>query len=163
MAVYSLTHFIVNISLPESMRELLTSKQKESLTIGGSGSFIESITIRTTTDNWQVKGDATGSYIHTFNADRTGEVELSISQVATQSKLFSKLMNIYFSKIDEKDGYRKLEAFPLIQVQDIKTGEIVAECKDAFIKKPAEKKYSSEAQNDTWIFAAGVVEYYPSK
>lgn len=153
--IYSLTEYQVNISLPEKMASLI--KQNE-ISLGGSGSYLESIEIRLNSDTWTVKGDSTGSYIHTLNADRTGSFSLTLNQVSSTSKLLYFLFNVYFEKIDENAPYLNLYPFSLITVKNLKTGQIVATMTDSFIKKIPDKKYGAEAQTETWEFNCGIVQ-----
>lgn len=157
--VYSLTHYQLTIQIPDSMKQYLSEDIKnKGLIIGGSGSYLESIEISQTTDTWTVKGDATGSYIHTMNADRTGEVTVNISQLSEASNILRNLNNTYFNKLENtKSGFINLDSFPLITLTNIKSNKVIAECKDCFIKKAVNKSIAAEASNESWIFTCGEI------
>ena len=91
--IYSLLHYQTEIKLPDTLARIVG---KDSIIIGGQGSYLESVEVVLNSDTWSVKGDSTGSYIHTFNGDKTGEVHLTINQVCKESKLFHKLMSSYY-------------------------------------------------------------------
>lgn len=157
MKVYSLTDYRVVVILPKKLSNIIG---KNSFTLGGPQSYLESISIRNNEDAFSVKGDSTGSYVHTFNANRTGEVELSINQLATESMLLSKVFSAYFNKKIQDGIYHVLESIEMIRIINARTNEIVAEAKDSFIKKHTEKKFGNESQYETWTFVSGEVEFY---
>ena len=154
--IYSLLHYQTEIKLSESIARLIG---KDSIIIGGEGSYLESVEIVRNSDAWTVKGDSTGSYIHTFNGDKTGEVHLTINQVCKESKIFHKLMSSYYLNNLNKSNENQI--FSEIIVRNSNTNEIIAKCKDCVIKKVVDKKFSNEAQNETWNFICGEVDIYP--
>ena len=154
--IYSLLHYQTEIKLSESITRLIG---KDSIIIGGEGSYLESIEVVRNSDAWTVKGDSTGSYIHTFNGDKTGEVHLTINQVCKESKIFHKLMSSYYLNNLNKSNENQI--FSEIIVRNSNTNEIIAKCKDCVIKKVVDKKFSNEAQNETWNFICGEVDIYP--
>ena len=154
--IYSLLHYQTEIKLPDTLARIVG---KDSIIIGGQGSYLESVEVVLNSDTWSVKGDSTGSYIHTFNGDKTGEVHLTINQVCKESKLFHKLMISYH--LSNLNKFIENQIFTEIIVRNSATNETIAKCKDCVIKKVVDKKFSNEAQNETWNFVCGEVDVYP--
>lgn len=158
MAVYSLTHYQVVVEVPQSIKKYLSSKDAEKgLVFGGSGSYLESIDVKVNNDTYTVKGDYTGSYIHTLNGDRTGECNLTINQVSKSGKVLYKLINLYFNKTDDNGALLQTVSFPSITVINLRTNEKVAEAREAFLKRPADLKFTNEAVTQEWSFVCGEV------
>lgn len=162
MATYSLVDYRVTIKLPNQMNKYLSTNLREGLIIGGQNSFVESITIRQNVEAFSTKGDSTGSFIHTFNADRTGEIELSISQVSQASKILSLMFSTYYKVENRNAPFKNTAPIPLIEVYDTRNNVVVAKCSDAFIKKHPDKTFTNEAGNESWVFTVGVIEFFPN-
>lgn len=158
MAVYSLTNYQLIVEIPDTMKKFLTyDESSKGLVFGGSGSYLESFEIDLTSDTWEVKGDYTGSWIHTMNGNRTGTCSVSLNQVSRNTKLLNTLVNLYYLKSDINGSFNNLLAFPTITLYNLQTNEAIVECTDCFLKRAPSRKYGTEAQNETWEFVCGQI------
>ena len=146
MAKYSLAKYILTISIPASVAALFGLN---SISVGGSGSYTESITIRFNAEEWSVEGDATGSYVMNRNNNRTGTVEVSLNQLSDRVRQFITLCNIYKSSNTIEEGLT-------LELRSL-DGVMVATCLDCMVQKIADQAFAATAANQSWTFVSGSI------
>lgn len=147
--VYSLSKYVLTMSIPESVAQHFGTN---TLSIGGTGSYTDSITIRQTNNQFEVEGDATGSHVINKSNNRVGEAEVVINQMSERVAKFIALCNVYYSSETIDEGVT-LELRAL-------TGETVATCNDCFPNKPADQAFGQTAQTQSWVFVCGEVTFH---
>lgn len=145
--IYSLNKYKVIIDIPQKLQSLFG---KNSLSIGGNGSYLESIEVRTNNDLWTVKGDYVGSYVHTMNRDKTGEITITLSQLSDYAILFHRLIESYYNTT----------SYDYIKTITVMEGDkIVATITDSMLKKVVDKRFGTEAQTESWTFVSGEITF----
>ena len=145
MSRYCLSDYTVTFGFSNSV---LTSTFGD-LKIGGQGSTTDSITVTKEQNLYSVNGYATGGYVHNKNLSKVGTVSLSINQLSNDT---AKLSNLY--KFYEQNDYAGFT----ITVKD-KGLRTVAKCSDCYPSNQPERSMQSEAQNMTWEFTCGVIDF----
>lgn len=161
---YALADYQLVISLPPQLsnsallqRSGLSSDKP--FVIGGpgetgiEGSYVGQITVKRNNDLWTTEGDATGSWVHNKNLNRTGEVDVDITQVSDQVITLAYLCDAYESIQEAIGGLN-------IQVLNAATQETVADAYDCYIKKIPDHSFKEAADKLTWIFTCGRVMWY---
>lgn len=143
---YSLAKHILTITIPDN---LVGDFGAQSISIGGEGSYLDSITLTYNSQLWTTTGDATGSWVHDQNLDRTGTAEISIKQVSPSVGRFKTLCNLYFNSYIDYDGLT-------LELSDI-AGNIIATCNDCYIQKIPNQAYQATSQNQTWTITCGKI------
>lgn len=144
---YSLASYILTITLPESIRNKLKVNE---IQIGGSGSYLDSIKLNFNGQLWSVKGDATGSWIHEKNLDRSGTADITLSQLSDAVSKFIKICNfMYTSQNDDVNGCT-------LTLSTLNSRKI-AVCNDCMISKIPPQEFGSTATDQTWTFECGQI------
>lgn len=145
MKRYSLADYILSIDAVEtSIRNLFGT-----LSIGGDGSAIGSISLSTATDMWSTKGYATGAWVHNKSLDRHGTCTVSINQLSDTVIRLIKLCSIFYT-----GNYQGLT----LAVSD-SAGNRVATCTDCYIVKIPDQSWGTEAEDQSWQFTCGKISY----
>lgn len=142
---YSLADYILSIKPNDSEIAAMFG----TISIGGEGNYLDSITIDTNSALWSVQGFATGGWVHNKNLDRSGSATLSLSQLSDAIAKLKKLCLI--SYVGDYDGFT-------LTLSNTK-GELVATCIDAQISKIPAQDYSETAAMQSWSFVCGKVIY----
>lgn len=146
MAKYSLSKYIATISIPTA---LANSFGLSSISVGGSGSYTDSITLNFNDDMWKVEGDVTGSYVMNRSDNKTGTIELSVSQVSDRVRQLITLCNIYKSSDQIDEGLT-------IEVRST-NGTMIATCLDCMPQRIPSQVMGQTAANQTWTFVSGEI------
>lgn len=151
---YSLADYTVTITVPSDVAGI----GGKTITIGGpgengEGSFVGEIKITRVTDLWKATGDPTGSWVHSKNLDRTGQVSININQVSDNVIKLIQLCTI-FETVQATKGLT-ITVSPALD--DINT--IYAECIDCYIKKIPDQVFGGDAVPQTWEFVVGQVTF----
>lgn len=151
---YSLAKVIVSITLPDDFDKSFVNAFGSTLSIGGSGSFVGSIKCNYNSELFTTEGDATGGHVHIQNLDRTGNCIISIKQVADTVQKFIRLCNCFFkSQLESEEGL-------YIEVKDL-AGNLLATCKDCYIKQIPEQGFEATPAMQDWPFTVGVLHINP--
>lgn len=145
---YSLANYILSINLPS---ELENDFGSSSIQIGGEGSFLESITITLNSNLWETNGDATGSWVHTKNLNRTGNVTINLNQMSDAVYRFKQLCNIYYNLSTEQDGLT-------MTLRDMNS-KTICTCEDCVIQKIPDQVFQDSPQSQSWQFNCGKITY----
>lgn len=143
---YSLAKYIATISIPTALAALFGLN---SISIGGSGSYTDSITINFNDDMWKVEGDVTGSYVFNKSNNKTGSIELSLNQVSDRVRQLITLCNIYKSSDQIEEGLT-------IEVRST-DGTMIATCNDCMPQRIPSQVMGATAANQTWTFLSGEI------
>lgn len=158
--VYSLADAQAIIKIPDVIPENVISLRN--LTIGGpgemgEGSFTNSITITRTSNLFSTTGDATGSWVHNKNLDRTGTCVISISQISDTIVKLSQLCNAFESI---QGNYPGMTISIVSSAND--AGMPIAICEDCYITKIPDQSLGTTSANQSWSFTCGRISLYPS-
>lgn len=130
-----------------------------SITIGGPGegegkygSYLGSINVTRNTDLWSTEGDATGSWVHNKNLDKTGAIDVEITQVSSQVLQLIYLCNAYESVSDAVEGLH-------LEIKNTASGLNIVDAIDCYIKKVPDLPLQDTAQKMTFSFTCGRVMY----
>ena len=161
---YSLADYILtlkipnNASIPESLRNKSFSIGGPGIENGGKGSFLGQISISRNVDAWSTEGDATGSWVHNKNNDKTGSCEVRIRQVSDDVVRLANIAQIYESIQDNVEGLTITitSAFS----NSISGSDVIVTCNDCYIQKIADLEFAAEAQEQAWTFTCGQIFFY---
>lgn len=146
MKRYCLANYILTIDIPEDIGFGSTS-----VSIGGEGSYLDSITISRPTEMFKTEGDSTGSWVHTKSLDKTGTVTVSIKQVSDKIAVFKALMNVYGNLNTEADGLT-------LTLRDTLNNDICI-CEDCLIDKIPDQSFEAEPKSQSWSFTCGRITF----
>lgn len=148
MARYSLANYTLTISIST---ELAGDFGIETLTVGGEGSYLDNISINLNDNLWSTEGDATGSWVHNKNLNRTGTCSVTLSMLSDNVARFITLCNLYYNSTNNYSGLTMA-----LRSSDEKT---IATCDDCYIQKIPNQEFQSTAQNQTWVFTCGKITF----
>lgn len=162
---YSLADYQLTIGIPQNVAQRLGLRDAQgnllsSFTIGGpgengEGSFLGQISAQRTANLWETEGDATGSWVHNKNLNRTGTIELQIRQISDQVIELSQLCDIYEAVQEGVEGLTLT-----ISSSATDDGSPVVTGVDCYIQKQADLTLADTAQMLTWSFTCGQVMFY---
>lgn len=162
---YSLADYQLSIGIPQSVAQKLNLRDESgnlltSFEIGGpgengEGSFTGQIVVSRSNNLWDTEGDATGSWVHNKNLNKTGTIELQIRQISDKVIQLSQLCDIYESVQENVEGLT-------LTVNSSATDESspMATGVDSYIQKQAELTLAETAGMLTWTFTCGQVMFY---
>lgn len=142
---YSLANYILSIDSNDAQIKNIFG----TISIGGEGSYLDSITLNNDATIYTTQGYATGGYVHTKSLDRHGKAVISLNQLSDKVSRF-----IQLAKLSLSGDY---EGFTL-SLTDI-DGNKIATCIDCYIEKIPDQAFGQSAQNQTWSFTCGQVNY----
>lgn len=119
------------------------------LTIGGEGSYLNSVRVRRQDDLWNTTGFATGAWVHNKNLSRIGSVEVTLNQLSDQVAKFITLCETYYT--GDYDG------FTLTLTKN--DGSKICTAIDCYISKVPDQEFLTAAQDQTWAFTCGQITY----
>ena len=142
---YALANYIVSIKPKDRS---LAETFGETVSVGGTGSNLGSITVSRSNEMFSMKSYATGGYAIDKNLSKVGKVSIKLHQLSTEVQKFIKLCNMYY--IDDYDGCT-------ITVTDI-NNDLIANCIDCFINQ-ASQDFEEQSGDQTWEFVVGDVNF----
>lgn len=161
---YALADYEVSVALPDSLTNttLLSSSGLSSdkpLVIGGpgetgiEGSYVGQIVVKRNKPLWSTEGDATGSWVHSKNLDRTGTISIDITQVSEQIITLVYICSAYESVQENVGGLT-------IEIKNTATQETVATCTDCYITQIPDHNFKETADKFTFEFTCGRIMFY---
>lgn len=143
-----------SLGLRDSYGNLLTN-----FTIGGpgengEGSFVGQIVVKRNQDLFTTTGDPTGSWVHDKNLNRTGSIEINITQISDDIVLLSQLCQMFEALQTNTPGLELT-----ISSTGSGTSTTIVTGRDAYIQKLPDLTFAERAQALTWIFTCGQVIY----
>lgn len=145
MKKYSLANYILSVDPNDSSIKSMFG----TISIGGEGNAIGSISLSVSSSMWSTEGYATGAWIHNKNLDKHGSVTISINQLSDKVVKLIQLVKLYYGK--DYDGFT-------LAVSDI-NGNKVASCIDCYIEKIPEQSFGTTASDQRWTFTCGQINF----
>lgn len=168
---YSLADYTITVQFPSEADDkagIFTASgldnDSRSFIIGGpgslpgsrfanSGSFVGNIRVTRNSNLFTTEGDATGSWVHNKNLDRTGTVEVDITQISDQIITLAYICKAYESVQDDTPGLT-------LSIKNAFTGEEIVTCNDCYIQKITDQIFGDTAERQNWVFTCGQVLYF---
>lgn len=147
MARYSLSNYILTITIPTSLANALGIN---TIQIGGEGSYLNSISISLNSNMFETETDYTGSWVHNKNLNLSGTCEIQLNQLSPNIERFKQLCNIYRSS-ELYDGLDMV-------LQDL-SGNTIATITDSLITKIPEQTFANTAAMQSWSFTCGQIKF----
>lgn len=142
---YCLADYILSIDPDDSNVKAMFG----TISVGGEGSYTESMTITMDATMWTTTGYATGGWTHDKSLAKNGTVQLSLNQLSDQVAKFKQLCNVYYA-----GDYEGLT----MTLSDI-DGNKVCTCIDCYIQKIPEQSFGNSAANQTWTITCGKIVF----
>ena len=142
---YSLANYILSIDSNDSEIKNIFG----TISIGGEGSYLGSISLSLQNPMWETTGFATGAWVHNKSLDRHGSATLTISQLSDAVARFIQLCKLYYS--GDYNGFT-------LSLSDI-AGNRIATCVDCYIEKIADQSFEAQSGNQSWVFTCGQINY----
>lgn len=140
---YSLANHVLSIEpVDASIRDMFGT-----ISVGGEGSYLDSITISITPSLWDTTGYATGGWVHNKNLSRVGTATISLNQMSDQVSVLKRLCNMFYSA--------DYEGFTLTVTNN--EGTKLATCTDCYIQKIPDQQFQASAQTQSWVFTCGKI------
>jgi hypothetical protein len=143
MPHYSLASYILTIQIPD---EVALKFGTNTISIGGQGSYVGSISLANSKDTFSTVGDDTGGWIHNKSLDRTGSATISLNQLAESVGQLIRLFNIYFN-LDDVEG--------LTLTLTSSAGKLIATGTDSLVTRIPNQDFNSTASEQSWTLTIG--------
>ena len=147
--VYNLSKYKLAIQLPEEFASKVGLENDNTITVGGEGSYLDTLSYSYNADMYTTKADATGSYVHDKNLDKSGNITISIHQLSPQIALFKKIINLYYQSGNDYDGLQ-------LSLKDLSGQEIMSAESCFFVKIP-DQNFGQTSENQTWNITSGKI------
>lgn len=146
---YSLSDYILSIAnLPASL-----GLENNTISVGGSESYLNSVSAENTSQMWSTQGDATGSWVHSKNLDRTGTITIQLNQMSPQIASLIQILNAFYDISNDT-----INNGMTITLQD-RNMKHVFDAKDCFIQKIPTQSYGQTADNQSWTITCGKLTF----
>lgn len=156
---YSLTDYILSIKVPEELRSSFIADYietgEDSISIGGDSSYVGSIVVNQSTNQWTTEGDVTGSWVHNKSKNQTGTIVVSITQVSDKINLLNRLFQTYYSVDTVTDGL----TLTLNKTLGSGNTALVATGTDCYIQSRPSFSYKDNADSQEWTFTCGRITF----
>lgn len=149
MKRYCLANYILTADIPEDI-----GFGSQSVSIGGEGSYLDTITVHLNSSLFSTQGDNTGAWVHIKNLDKTGTVTISINQMSDKIASFKALMNIYNNMDSDAAGMT-------LTLRDSLNNTICV-CEDCVIENIPDQAFGSTPTTQTWTFLCGRIQFVDS-
>lgn len=146
---YSLADYILEITLPNSIKAIL-GLSDDTISIGGEGSYLDSIGFSLNNNLWETQGDNTGSYIHIKNLDRTGTASLSMNMMSPKVIQLTTILSTYYNNDSDDDA--------LTITLSNADSTLVITAESCYLTKLPDINLSNEPGNRTWNFTCGKID-----
>lgn len=142
---YSLANYILSIDSNDyEIKNIFGT-----ITIGGEGDSLDSLSLSHNATMYETTGYATGGWVHNKNLDRHGTATITLNQLSDRVGRFIQLVKLAFS--GDYEGFT-------LSLSDI-DGNQIATCVDCYITKIPDQSFNPQAQNQTWTFTCGQINY----
>lgn len=124
----------------------------------GQGSFVGQIVVNRTQDLFTTTGDATGSWVHDKNLNKTGTITVDITQISDDIITLVQLCQIFESIQSNVPGLE-------LSINSVSSGvsTTMVTGKDCLIQKLPELPLAETAGRLSWVFTCGQVIYEYSR
>lgn len=145
---YSLSDYILAIAnLPAKL-----GLENNTISVGGTESYLNSVSAENTTNMWSTEGDATGSWVHNKSLDRTGTVTIDINQMSPQIANLVQILNAFYDSESDNVTGMKL----VLQDRNMKN---VFEANDCYIQKIPSQAFGQTAATQSWVITCGQLTF----
>lgn len=124
----------------------------------GEGSFVGQISVSRSKELFTTVGDATGSWVHDKNLDRTGTISVEITQISDDIVTLVQLCQIFESLQSNTPGLELT-----INSTGSATSTTMVTGRDAYIQKLPDITLAETAGRLSWVFTCGQIIYNHSK
>ena len=145
MKKYSLATYILSVE----PNDVSIKNTFGTLAIGGQGSYMDSVRVRTNNNMWDTTPYATGAWVHNKNLSRVGTLEVALNQLSDEVAKFITMCETYYT--GDYDGFTLT-----ISRND---GVKVCTCVDCYIAKIPDQEFTAQAANQTWTFTCGQITF----
>ena len=142
---YSLANYVLSIKPND---EFINSTFG-TISIGGEGSYLDTVTISTSNSLWSTDSYATGAWVHNKNLARNGSVTVTINQMSDAVAKLKQMCKTFYG--GDYNG------FTLTLTNN--NVENVATCIDCHISKIPDQTFGSSATNQSWEFVVGQITF----
>ena len=140
---------LANYSLSIDPNDELIKQMFGTLTVGGEGNYLESMTLSYASAVFSTQGYATGGWVHDKNLDRHGTVSITLNQLSDKVAKFIQLVKLSLS--GDYEGFT-------LSLSDV-DGNKIATCVDCYISQIPEQSFASTSQTQTWSFTCGQINF----
>lgn len=161
---YSLADYQLTIGLTNSLAERLGLRDSSgnlltNFVIGGpgedgQGSFVGQIVVNRAENLMTTEGDATGSWVHNKNLNRTGTISIEITQISDQIVTLIQLCQIIESVQSNMPG---LDLTISSAASELATTMVTG--RDSYIQKLPDLRLADTAGRLNWVFTCGQIIY----
>ena len=165
---YSLADYQLTIGLSDNVARLLNLRDQygnllTNFTIGGpgennEGSFVGQIVVTRNQELFTTTGDATGSWVHDKNLNRTGTITVDITQIADSIITLVQLCQIFESIQTNMPGLELT-----INSVASSTSTTMVTGRDCYIAKLPDLPLADQAGRMSWVFTCGQIIYEHSR
>lgn len=165
---YSLADYQLTIGLSNSIAQRLGLRDQygnllTNFSIGGpgennEGSFVGQIVVNRAKELFTTTGDATGSWVHDKNLDRTGTITLDLTQISDDVITLVQLCQIFESVQTNMPGLELT-----INSVSSNASTTMVTGRDCYIQKLPELTLAETAQKLSWVFTCGQIVYEHSR
>lgn len=151
MKRYSLSDYIVTINIKD-IDSNLSQLVGETISIGGEGSYVGSISLKYLNNNgmYNIDADDTGSYVYNRSLNLSGQIDISLNQISPAATKLRTIFNYYLSQ-DLLNPF----TITLSQSNADGTQTKISNMIDCMITSLPEQKYESSAGMQTWSIQCG--------
>lgn len=142
---YSLANHILSVKPNDAAIDSMFG----TISIGGEGSYLDSINIRKDRAMWNTEGYSTGAWVHNKDMSKIGTVDVSLNQLTDIVAKFITLCETYYTG--------DYEGFTLTVTRN--DGTVLCTCIDCYITKIPDQSFTNSASNQTWTFTCGQVNF----
>ena len=142
---YSLTNYILSLEPNDPQIKSMFG----TISIGGEGSYVGSVSFNRQANMFDTQGYATGAWVHNKNLSRVGTATVQLNQLSDAVSKFIKLAETFYS--GDFDGF----TISLVSI----TGEKVASGIDSYFTKVPSQDFAESAGNQTWELTCGQVNF----
>lgn len=144
---YSLSDYTATIKLPASLSAIASS-----ISIGGQGSYLDTVDVGLDNDLWSMSSYSTGGYVLNKNLARTGTITFTLNQLADVCSRLRTLQAAYYPSDAEA-----IDDPCTIEISN-KEGTIVS-ATDCYLQKIPNQQYQAQASTQSWTFLCGVINF----
>ena len=146
MEIYSLANYKLTLTSDDPT---IIATFGESISIGGQGKKIGSISINQTNSPYALKSFETGGYYYDKTLDRSGTITISLNQLAEEVAKFKTLLNLYYT--GDYNGFTAV----LTTNENVK----VAECIDCLMTNVPNQSFGGSTGSQEWQFGTGQITF----
>lgn len=146
MKRYCLADYILTADIPSDL-----GFGSKSVSIGGEGSYLDTISVSMEATMFETTADATGSWVHKKSLDRHGSVNVTINQMSDKIAIFKALMNVYAKASSDVEGMT-------LTLRDNMNNTICI-CNDCLLTKIPDQSFAADPGTQQWTFTCGEILY----